>query len=545
MTDKQDNGFDPMEPAIDPDELDLDNIKEPNENKKDLETKIPFTTDEVVESEELLDENDMDYGEDDKEEENKEVEVKERHHRAIIEQEYESDSKKSKDSISIDFPSKFLDEVARLITTLSNFKLDTTEELQKWGQSLQASTELNITDDATEPALGREDSQWGQSINTNGKDLEIKDIKLKKAKNTILSGEKAALAIMTHLGIGGIKQVPLFHSGIWVTIKTPKEADIVELYRQISEDNISLGRSTYGSIFSNTSVAITDTLVNFALDHVQNSTCSLTGEKTLKDIIRIQDIYPLIWGVVCTLFPKGFHYTRPCINNPEKCAYILEKKLDPRKLLWVDRKALNEEQTLFMAKRNPGCRTVSEILHYQESLKSTASTVKELRTKDADPIYITIKSPSVNDHITNGNKWINSIIDMVEEALDEELSEEIKDARLERHAQATIMRQYNHWVESIEIDTNIIEDTVSIDKALDTLSMSTEIRKQYNKHIIDYINTSTISLIGIPAFDCPQCNEDQNPNTDESDPFVNIIPIDVILTFFALSGQLVERIAVR
>ena len=106
------------------------------------------------------------------------------------------------------------------------------------------------------------------------------------------------------------------------------------------------------------------------------------------------------------------------------------------------------------------------------------------------------------------------------------------------------MRQYRHWIESIEYGSNIIDDPETMDSLLDKLSSDDIIRDGYIDAVLKYINESVISVIGIPVFDCPACNMTQE-NTQSTESFKNIIPLDVISVFFGLLTQRLERMMER
>jgi hypothetical protein len=109
------------------------------------------------------------------------------------------------------------------------------------------------------------------------------------------------------------------------------------------------------------------------------------------------------------------------------------------------------------------------------------------------------------------------------------------------------MRQYSQWVESIEFNSNIIEDKETIESTFSILSSDDNVRDEFIQEVTKYINESTISVIGIPAYDCPNCGAPQEKVEGVSTypKLVNILPLEVVQLFFALLAQKIQRIIAR
>ena len=156
---------------------------------------------------------------------------------------------------------------------------------------------------------------------------------------------------------------------------------------------------------------------------------------------------------------------------------------------------------------------------------------------------MTIKSPSISEYIDAGHVWIDSIVTAVERTINSSVTDEEKENLITKYAQASRLRQYAHWVESIELDTNISEDQETVNELLNVLSADEEIFASIMNKIKDYINRSVISLVGIPGYDCPKCGEAQS--TESLPKFVNVIPLDVQQLFFVLFTQRLIKLTDR
>lgn len=416
-----------------------------------------------------------------------------------------------------------------------------TEHEVKWGQAVIEAANIGLSRDALSSAAEDKKSLWEYGPDYNGQRIVITSPTMKKPQGEELTGTRALLAISHTLGIGDMIQVPLWHSGFRITLKPPTESRIVELFRKMEADTISVGRATGGLIYSNISVVLVDEVVDFIIEHIHS--CSIIGwkELDLRKLIKTQDLFPITAAMAATIYPKGFSYKRPCISNPEECTHIVEGKVDIRKLLYTNKTALTNEQKAHMAISKPDAYGVDDVRKYQSSLHILDSSTAVIDEEKG--LELILSSPTLDDYIEVGNSWINGIETMVEEALGEENIEKRKELS-DRFANASILRQYAQWVSEIKIDGNTIKDRRDIDEAMAMLSGVDVYRENITKSIVDYISKSVVSMVGVPAYDCPACGKDQSdPNAPPG--FKTLIPLDTLLLFFYLMAQKHIQIALR
>ena len=446
----------------------------------------------------------------------------------------------------ITLPSNFDKETRKVLEKTPNINLLDNPQSRDWANAITDGLEFNTLNEAFVPTLEDNDSEFRHKLEHSGISLNGQAPKFKQAENLNLKGERAIIRLISHLGLGTLYQAPLWHSGLWVTFKPPSESEIIELNRTLMNDKIRFGRYSYGLMFSNMTVYTTDKLVDFALAHVYDIT-SKVGDisiENLKEHVSCQDIPSLLWGFICTMYPKGFKYRRACVNDPEKCNHILSDTLNVSKLQWTNVKALTEWQKTFMSARQSKIKDLASITRYKEELSRIQTTRLDINKDTPNAISIILKTPNVSDYISAGHTWIGNIVNTVEKTLGMDSSDKEKNNLITQYGQASAMRQYSHWIESIEYDTNIINDRETIELTLDVLSSDDEIRTKFTQGVLDYINSSTISVIGIPVYDCPQCQKTQeSPLTSEE--YKNIIPLDVLQLFFGLLTQRVSRVTTR
>ena len=291
-------------------------------------------------------------------------------HRAILEEPYTEQIEFDQDKETIPLPSGPDYETREKLNAAPHVNLVDNVDSRKWANTLEQGLEFNTFAEGFIPTLEEQDALFKQSVEFNGQRYAAQAPRVKQTENESLKGERAVLRVIRQLGLGTTFQVPLWHSGIWVTLKPPTEAEIIELNRLMIAEKIRLGRYTYGLVYSNLTGYTVNYLVDFILSHVYSTT--IKNEELpvnqLKDHIAVQDLFTLVWGFACTMYPKGFQYRRACINDPEKCNHVIEEKLNLNKLLWTNVQALTEWQKSHMASRQPFLRDLSAMKKYKEEM---------------------------------------------------------------------------------------------------------------------------------------------------------------------------------
>lgn len=443
-------------------------------------------------------------------------------------------------------PSNFDAETVKTLQNLPNVDILSSAQGRQWTETVNQGLNNSTFDSQFIPTLEEEEADFGQSVDFNGQPLDGRQVRFKQTEGQSLKGERAALRMMKHRGIGTIFQAPLWHTGIWLTLKAPSENELIELNRIITSDKIEMGRHTYGLAFSNIMSYTTDRLVDFALDHLYDTSLKTSDipEGGLKSLINSQDYPALLWGLVCTMYPKGFQFSRACTSNPEKCTHITNEILNLSKISWVNRSALTDWQKTHMSSRSSNSRDIASVRRYQEELKKIQKRLVKFSEGTDSEFSATLKTPTLTEFIDAGHRWIGDTVSYVEETLGRDATDKERNIFITRHSQATAMRQYIHWVDNIEFAGNIIDDRETIEETLNVLSADNDARAVFMEEIVKYIHTSTINVIGIPVYDCPKCGGTQA--SDVTLPaFKNIIPLDVNQLFFALVSRRLTKVMQR
>jgi hypothetical protein len=448
-------------------------------------------------------------------------------------------------NVTLSLPSQTNIKTVKMLENISNYD-ETNTNAAEWKQAITDGLSCNTLENILVDTVNDKDSRFLQTIEVNGKKLSAKPPVSKSISNEDLKGERGVLKALSQLGLGTPFTVPLYHSGIWLTFKAPTEGYLLELNRQFISDKITFGRSSYGLAYSNTSCYTIDRLVNAALDHLHTATIdTATISRTeLLELLSTNDIYHVIWGFAATIYPKGIQYQRACIADPDNCNYVLKAVIDVQKFQYTNDLALTEEQKVFMSSRQPRSKTVESVKLYQASLMRSANRQVTVIGDNGVGLTFNLKTPSISEYIEAGYRWVNSVVSDVESAI-AEMPKEAREKHLIRRGQATAMRNYVHYVQSVELeDNNVITDTDTIEKLMDSISTDDSLRENFTKEVIKYINSSTISIIGIPAYDCPNCGK-ENKSDHQFPNLSEIIPLDVVQLFFQQHGQRMLRLRTR
>ena len=457
------------------------------------------------------------------------------------------DSTGDEDSVSL--PSAFPEQVQAVFTNAKNQDYQDNPSGRMWWGSLEASMRMGPYKSLYKKTVEDPNAEFRQGVEFNGSRLMGGSPRFKQIQGEALTGEKAVLRLRKQAGIGVPFSVPLWHSGFWLTLKAPTDTELINLNYLITTDKIDFGRYTYGLSLSNSLAYTIRRLMDFAMDHVYD--CSLDLKNVpgsgLMSLIHQQDIQTIVWGIVCSMYPNNFKFDRPCINNPETCNYVEHSMINPRVLQWTNKTALNNWQLNHMSKRGSGSMSLEDVRRYQGELRQNQKRTFVLTEgdKNNDPIKLTLKPTTVADHMDAGFRWISEITDAVERVIQEDSDTKDRNALINQYAQATLMRQYTHLVDSIDPgNNNIIQDPETIERALSEFSADSRVRDTFITECVKYIEESTITVIGLTAFDCPKCGADQGGKKD-SPEFSNVIPLDLINLFFNLFGQRVAKISQR
>jgi hypothetical protein len=199
-----------------------------------------------------------------------------------------------------------------------------------------------------------------------------------------------------------------------------------------------------------------------------------------------------------------------------------------------------------MKNRKSGLLPVSMLKNYTESLSFDRTKKVTL----GDTFEVIFKVPTIREYIDSGEEWINGIADTLEESMTVPNSDDERNDFIADNARATALRQYGHYIDTIILgDNNEISGHSEIMDALDQFSSVDDIRTELLEKVSKFIDSTTISIIGIPSYVCPSCEKLNEPsesdNKDVHDPIRHILPLDLQEFFFQVLGIKIGRVKSR
>lgn len=360
------------------------------------------------------------------------------------------------------------------------------------------------------------------------------------------TGNVAIAKINSILNIGEITQVPLWHSGFWVTFKSPTQKALINLDLAIANSQITLGRDTNTLIFSNYQVVFNRIIIEFLLDHITAYTIKLPEDKQLEDFILIQDYYPLILGLLSSMYPNGIFNTRGCANvakvNDEgspACDYVINSTLDPKKLLWVNRKALTKPMLEHMSNRRTTSVSAESVIEYQKSVAQLLDRELDLETENGVPVKILFSSPTLAEYTDRGEYWVNEIIQETESLFSEGDTADKKNEKILDMMSTKLLGVYNTYVKEIKVQDLVVKDQQTIEETLATIGIEEKILESFFKSVAKYITESAIAMVAIPSYICPKCGVDHSEG--RAGVFKSFIPLNLVEHFFVLSAFRINR----
>ena len=443
----------------------------------------------------------------------------------------------------------------------------TEEEKSEARQYISEALHLRHYDDTYLSLKNAPSKGWMQVIENAGKKIILAQRKLKPAQGR-LSGTQALQYVNNYLGSSSSIFIPLWNSGFNVTVGNIKESEVQALVAKLNLSKAELGYVTRGALFSGEDSIVCSMVIDFFISHVITTSLKDYDDEILKQLILVSDLDPIMLGLLTAIHVRGYPINNTCVNVASgKCDYGTEIEVTPdgeykynslldfNKLLWVDRTRLTEED---IAQVGAGAKTtdISDVEKYQERHLPPRREVYRLTTPTANNGNVTFKligkHPSLAEHVKLGRSWVNSVTDMVNRVITDSNFETRNEKEISRFnmmmhfAKSTSSGRHLAWIKELIIEegdensdgfdsaesTKIIDGHEAIREILSE-AFSTEHSAKVDKALVDFKDRTTLTLAGLPNYECPKCHHGQAPK-DSRHP--TLIPINVLHYFFIIGG---------
>lgn len=438
----------------------------------------------------------------------------------------------------VDIATKFLSifggdfkEITEALNQISPNQKVSSAEKNKWREAFRGALNHIYEGRSFEDIDQREGSDWNQQVSYNGGNIGVAVPKV-TSKDGVLAGDQAVAAFEQKMDIGRPVHVPLWHTGIWLTLSPPDMGQLITLEETMAKSKVELGRDTHGMVYSNTSVYTTSHLMDLVFDCVKGGSLKDLSADNLRRVIKSTDIPILIWGLANTIYPNGYRYARPCTSSND-CNHVVQAVLDFGKIFWTDNSALSEAQRKHMSDRK-GKFTPEQIKAYQDA--HSRGTERTIPISESKGINFVFSVPTIAEYEKTGQRWVDEIVNMTTGSLSDSESIRRRNESINRKAKATNIAQYSHWVKEIQLGDDLVEERESVEAIIRSYSKKEGADAYFFKEIYKYINDATISFIAIPKYKCPMCQGEQEQDVHNVE-HPHLLALDAMSAFFTLLGQ--------
>lgn len=389
-----------------------------------------------------------------------------------------------------------------------------------------------------------------------------------KSKNKELTGAEAVMRIQSIMGHTSLIKIPLWHSGFWVTLKAPLDSQLLYFEDQFLDDKKKFGYMTNGCIFTSEDFLLNKQLLNLFKSLIYKSPIDgidLTNLDELCDLIKIQDLQIIAWGIASLMWPKGFDYTRGTIddNNGELSPSISKGLLDLSKLMFVDKTSLSESQLEHMTSHAAINKSLTkeEVIKYQNNFKRKLSkeiVFEKTRNEEdntSNEIRIVLEAPNINKYFEYSNFLLEKSITDVNNSLMYNEDSLSRESLIINVCYARLVGLWSHYIKEIKLVTNIKDDNYvnddsepQVDKYtdiktisawVDRVSSDNYLRDKFLEEIKKFVDGSTNAIIAVPSCSEEDENNPLNPN------FPHLVPINATMLFFILRAQKLSKFQVN
>jgi hypothetical protein len=431
---------------------------------------------------------------------------------------------------------------------------DPGSNVNDWVENLLTSQGFLPKANAFKGSLERAESDWQQTFEHAGNTYKAAPPKFRP--NNGLQGAAQLMQAKQQMKLSSNFSLPLYHTGVWVTVTRPSADQDLVLNEMLAAMKDELGSMTNGLIFSADSYMLNRTIMQHIIPLVVD--CSATATEPgrwLMENMLITDLPSLIWGICAVTWMKGFIFSSPCVSEPGSCNYVHVEKLNVKRMQWVDRSQLTEDQRAHMSRRLPAHYAETEIETYQKQHAYHNSKLCTVNLQDNTRALLRV--PTVMEYITSGDRWLERIRTVSEAALKRDLTPNERAQLMIKQGYITAMQQFAHFVSSVEIydlDDGDTADWSNTDKftsytdqmfIADLIGSATEdsgMQDAFMNAIGKFVDLSTICLIAVPAFECPECGV---PQISEHSKHPQLVPQEVERLFFTLVVHRVAEILQR
>lgn len=348
-------------------------------------------------------------------------------------------------------------------------------------------------------------------------------------KSVKLSGEAGFTAFSTFAG--GLRRIPLWNSGITVTLKPIPLSALGMFYNEINNQDYEYGKEFGLFYYMFADSALTEYIVRNLLPLAISGSNYIHWKDfdRLFQVISFQDYPVLLWAIALMMHPNGVPAKFVC-SEPE-CRSTIDEEIDLSKLRLQNLDLINDQMIEHFSKRE--WLKDEDLVKYRKAcdfdrsfeIESTNDTGEEVIWKFA------IRQPSLSDMVAAGKDFLGELRKKVSLSSRQDIG---------MYLACASCRTFLPWIDSVTHISGVGNDTQSVtventgDK-FDTQSMLSALEhmqsksEEFSKKMRDVILSTKISHIAYYFPKCPHCG------TVPEFSYRGYIPYDPAQSFFILT----------
>lgn len=339
-----------------------------------------------------------------------------------------------------------------------------------------------------------------------------------------LSGTDALIAFKQGRNRNSVGRFPLYNSGFHVDMVSPARSEINSFITQTRVDVATYGRLMGSHFYLFADALIKEVCIRFIMSCIKNSTLRGWDKRNVfLENVSLHDFDVLLWAMACLMYPNGYNDFRSACTG-DKCSHVETGTIDLFKLALTDFSRLNKNAIMHLvsntAKDSVGA---SEIMTYHKELGLS----KEVRVKN---IGISLAVPSLARYFSASQRFMSLMIDQIYSEAPEATT---------MFAAYRLYRQTAPYIKELrlyedETSDNVLtatSDIEAIEAILDDIQTDDEDNSgKLFAAITDFINTTKLTHLAIPAYECPACGTMQQTQS-------GYLTLDPLRVFFMMCIQ--------
>lgn len=354
-----------------------------------------------------------------------------------------------------------------------------------------------------------------------------------KGQDTLETTADNSKHVFSYLLTGGMKRIPLWNSGITVTLKPLTLEQIHHYHQEVNRTDYEYGRQFGAFYYMFNNLVIDELIIErlLPLAICGSSYVSWSNRDALLKAISFQDYPTLLWALAVMMYPNGVPISFVCAE--EGCGNVVREQADLTKLRLQNTDLINEEMNnIFRLTRKV---TDEDLIKYRTTMPINRERTLEYGEK-GDPLYkkwvFTFKEPSLYEWRAAGRDFLAEL----RKAVDVSDSDQVTEYMIYNY-----LRAYKPWIDKITLTvykdkrpvTAVLHNDGAADNDTAVYDCLNELhiyhRAETEKLFHDYIQHSKISHLCFYFPRCPKCGK------ETSGAYNGYVPYDPERALFTLA----------